>query len=164
MFDASAIVNLLLTQGSSALDSAKGNDVLDLTLYEVGNALWKLSTLRGKISAAEADSLQSVLVRTATSHMNLVRVSEVDHISVSRLARTEKISYYDASYISAAVEKKREIITDDARLAKIASKFVSVKGSSELSGITSGRGPIESREPNDDEISDVVQKHRHGKE
>jgi predicted nucleic acid-binding protein len=64
--------------------------------------------------------------------MNLVKVSELDHASISNLARTERISYFDASYAHAAIEKKRDLVTDDLRLSRVASKFVSVKGSMDL--------------------------------
>ena len=132
LFDASALVNLLVSRGSSALDLARGNEVLDLTIYEAGNAIWKLSTLHHKISAEEADSLHSALIQTATEHMNIIRVSELDHLSVAGLARAERLSYYDAAYVSAARDRKCELITDDARLAKVASKFLKVKKSSDL--------------------------------
>jgi len=132
LFDASALVNLLVSRGSAALDLMRGNDILDLTLYEVGNAVWKLCTLRGKISPAEADSLLGALVRTAMDHMNLIRISRVDHMSISGLARAERLSYYDAAYLSAARERKRELVTDDVRLTTVASKFINVKRSSDL--------------------------------
>jgi predicted nucleic acid-binding protein len=132
LFDASAIVNLLISKGSVGLDIARGNDILDLTVYEAGNALWKLSVLHRKISSAEADSLLSALLRTGLDRMNLVRVSELDHASILNLARTERVSYYDASYVHAAIERKRDLVTDDLRLSRIASKFVSVKGSTGL--------------------------------
>jgi predicted nucleic acid-binding protein len=137
LFDASALVNLLVSQGSSALDLARGNDILDLTIYEAGNALWKLSTLHTKMSAAEADSLQSALIQTVTDHMNVITVSELDHTSIANLARTERLSYYDAAYVWAARDRKSELITDDARLARAASKFVKVRKSSDLPSITS---------------------------
>ncbi len=138
MFDASALVNLLVSRGSSALDLARGNDILDLTIYEAGNALWKLSTLHHKISAAEADSLHSALIQTATDHMNVISVSELDHLSVANLARAERVSYYDAAYVSAARARKCELVTDDARLAKVASKFMKVNRSTDLPSIVSG--------------------------
>ncbi len=138
LFDASALVNLLVSRGSSALDLARGNDILDLTIYEAGNALWKLSTLQHKLSAEEADSLQSTLIQTATHHMNVIRVSELDHLSVANLARAERMSYYDAAYVSAARDRKRELITDDTRLGRVASKFLNVKKSTDLSSTMTG--------------------------
>ena len=132
LFDASALVNLMVTRGGSALEVAKGNDVLDLTLYEGGNALWKLSTLLGKISTEDADSLLRVMARTAVHHMNLIRVSELDHLSIAGMARAERVTYYDAAYVTAARERDRELVTDDARLASVASKFLRVVSSTEL--------------------------------
>lgn len=132
LFDASALVNLLVSRGGVALELARGNDILDLTIYEAGNALWKLSILRKEISTTEADSLLSTLLRTATEHMYVVKVSDIDHMSVASLARSERVSYYDAAYISATRERKRQLVTDDARLAAIGSRFVKVKRSADL--------------------------------
>jgi len=132
LFDASALVNLLISRGGSALDAARGSSTLDLALYEAGNALWKLSTLHHNLSPAEADSLHGALVRMALNHMNLIGVSELDHPSVSKLARAERITYYDAAYICAAKDRRCELITDDGRLARAARSFLVVKDSSAL--------------------------------
>ena len=132
LFDASAIINLLVSKGGAGLDIARGNDILDLTVYEAGNALWKLSVLQHKISSAEADSLLGALLRVGLDRMNMVRVSGLDHAAISSLARTERVSYYDASYVRAAIERKCDLVTDDLRLSRMASKLVTVKGSTDL--------------------------------
>jgi predicted nucleic acid-binding protein len=132
LFDASALVNLLVSRGSGAFEIVRGNDVLDLTIYEAGNALWKLSTLRKEISPAQADALLKTLLRTMREQMRLVRVTDIDHMSVASLARSERISYYDAAYISAAKEGNQQLITDDERLASVGSRFVRVKPSADL--------------------------------
>jgi hypothetical protein len=48
------------------------------------------------------------------------------------------VSYYDAAYVSAARDRKCELVTDDARLARVASKFLKVIKSTELPSIISG--------------------------
>ena len=50
VFDASALLNIIRLLGSEALPYLRGNNILTLALYEVGNALWKEATLLGKIS------------------------------------------------------------------------------------------------------------------
>ena len=57
VFDVSALLNIIRLLGSDALSYLKGNYILTLTLYEVGNALWKEATLLNRISVDEALSV-----------------------------------------------------------------------------------------------------------
>ena len=97
LFDASAIVNLLISQGGRIIDIVTGNWTLDLTVYEVGNAVWKLNTIKSKITSAEADNLLRNLLDIVADRIRLISSSEIDHLSTIRIAREEKLSYYDAT-------------------------------------------------------------------
>lgn len=50
LYDTSALLNLLLNKGSKSLSVLSGQAVLDLTTYELGNSIWKLSYLQKKIT------------------------------------------------------------------------------------------------------------------
>ena len=54
VFDASALLNLIRNHGQDALEYLRGNYVLTLTPYEVGNALWKEAVLLNRVSIDEA--------------------------------------------------------------------------------------------------------------
>lgn len=56
LFDASAIVNIILQRGSNALPTARDNFALDLTNYETGNAVWRLCLLERKLTHDEASA------------------------------------------------------------------------------------------------------------
>ena len=132
LFDASAIVNLLISRGNRIIDILTGNWILDLTVYEVGSAIWKLNAIHRKISSSEADILLESLLGIAADRMKLVPSVEIDHLSTLGIAREEKLSFYDASYLSVAIERKLVLVTDDKKLFDAASKHVSVQTSAEI--------------------------------
>jgi predicted nucleic acid-binding protein len=131
LFDASALVNLVVSRAGDALDAAKGHNMLDLTVYEAGNSLWKLNVIHKQVGVAEATSLLLV-VGKLSKRMNVLGVSQPDLASVLELAVQERTSFYDAAYVHAARERGLELVTDDARLKRVASKFVKTRSSSDL--------------------------------
>lgn len=131
IFDASSLTNLILTRGGKALDLLRGHCVLDLTLYEVGNALWRMQRMRTRLSSADARALMAVATHV-TSRMDLVSLPDLDPQQVLDLGTREGITFYDAAYIVCAAKRKLDLVTDDDSLAKVASKQVKVGGSRDL--------------------------------
>ncbi|RLG72653.1 MAG: hypothetical protein DRO23_10110, partial [Thermoprotei archaeon] len=89
--------------------------ILFLTLYEVGNALWREAALLKRISINEALSLlESIsnlckILNIITPHNNLL---------IMKLAHELRITYYDSSYIIASYELNAGLVTDDEKLRK----------------------------------------------
>ena len=132
LFDASAIVNLLISRGNRIIDLLTGKWALDLTVYEVGNAVWKLNVIHRKISSSEADIILESLLGIAADRMKLIPSAEIDHSSTMSLAREEKLTFYDASYLSVAIERGMLLVTDDKNLYDTAKKYVKVKTSTAI--------------------------------
>ena len=132
LFDASAIINLLISRGNRIIDLLTGNWILDLTVYEVGNEIWKMNKIHRKISSSEADTLLESLLSIAADRMKLVPSAAIDHLSSLGLAREERLSFCDASYLSAAIERELVLVTDDRRLFEAAGKHVKVRASTEI--------------------------------
>ncbi|MBX8638442.1 MAG: type II toxin-antitoxin system VapC family toxin [Thermoplasmata archaeon] len=120
----------MISQGGRIIDIVTGNWTLDLTVYEVGNAVWKLNTIKSKITSAEADNLLRNLLDIVADRIRLISSSEIDHLSTIRIAREEKLSYYDATYLSIAMTRNLLLVTDDRRLYNSAKKYVKVLTSS----------------------------------
>ena len=57
LFGSSALLNLIRMIGGSSIRYLRGNYVLSLTPYEIGNAVWKEATLLKTISINEALAL-----------------------------------------------------------------------------------------------------------
>jgi len=115
VYDSSALLNIIRFLGTDALPHLKGNYILTLTLYEVGNALWKEATLLNRLSVNEALSLMNT-IEHACKVLNTI--SPRNTSSALKLAYELKLTYYDTSYITASYELNAELITDDEKLRK----------------------------------------------
>jgi predicted nucleic acid-binding protein len=52
--------------------------------------------------------------------------------SVMSIAKDERTTFYDSSYIAIAKARALTLVTDDRRLSKVASRYVNVKSSTSL--------------------------------
>ena len=125
LFDSSAILNLFL-QGK--YDTLVAGATIPLAKYEIGNVLWKNYKIRGRISKKEAIESGNVLFELIDS-MEMV---DPPLPSTMRIALEEGITFYDSSYIAAAVESGCDFITDDMKLREAAGSKVRTRGSSDL--------------------------------
>jgi predicted nucleic acid-binding protein len=97
--------------------------ILDLTYYEVGNAVWKESTLTKFLTLEDSKILekdaQTILMKTERITSEAVAFQKILEI-----AKKEKLSFYDSSYIYFAKEKDLKLITEDKQLKTTAQKYV----------------------------------------
>jgi predicted nucleic acid-binding protein len=122
LFDASSMVQVIKScEEEKTLRLLSENCILDLTKYEVGNALWKEHVLRQAIEADEfresLDLLRTIILRT-----KVLSVDAQDLPDVAEVAEKERITFYDASYVIIAKVQNLTLVTEDANLAKAASK------------------------------------------
>jgi len=115
LVDASALLNIIKLKGADALGYLKGNYVLTLTPYEVGNGLWKEAVLLRRISVEEAIALLGYISRVYGMMRFLEPGSWVD---VLKLAHELKITYYDSAYVVTSVENGLALVADDEKLAE----------------------------------------------
>ncbi len=114
LLDASALYPLLKRLGSRLVWVAEKTAVLDLTFYEAGNAAWK-ETRRGLITREQGERLLSLLYLTPFCRV----VSLAGHEpSVYRLALSEGLTFYDASYLYAARLYNLRLVTEDSDLTR----------------------------------------------
>jgi len=122
LFDASSVVQVIKSyEEEKTLRLLSENCILDLTKYEVGNALWKEHMLRRAIEADELKELLDLL-RTVILRTKAISVDAQDLPRVAEVAKNEGITFYDASYVIAAKVQNLTLVTEDANLAKAASK------------------------------------------
>lgn len=119
LYDASAFLNLLLNEGSNSLSILSGQTVLDLTLYEIGNGIWRIQHLQKKITKEEACSLLDSCIQVM-SGMNVLDVDGLEN-QVKEIASDTGQSFYDSAYLSVAKKYGLELVTDDKKLLKVAS-------------------------------------------
>lgn len=128
LYDTSALLNVLLSKGSKSLPLLSGQGVLDLTTYEIGNSIWKMSSLQKKITKEDACSLLDTCLKVRSS-MNVLDIKELE-AEVKELSIKTKQSFYDSAYLVVAKKYGIELITDDKKLQKTALDY-KVKTSSD---------------------------------
>lgn len=131
LFDASSFINILVGRGGEAVSLLKGKYVLDLTIYEIGNALWRMHVLQKKLGLGAAKKLMVATTRLI-GWVNILSISGLDLVEIMEIAVDEATTFYDAAYVVACKLKKLTLITDDAKLAEMASTYINVKSSKDL--------------------------------
>ena len=125
LLDVSAIFNLFQNGKYSILI---GGATIPLARYEIGNILWKNYKIRNRISKNEAIESGSVLFELIDSMAQIIPSTA----STLNLALEEDLTFYDASYLVAAIESGRELVTDDVKLFNIVSRKVPSRKSLDL--------------------------------
>jgi predicted nucleic acid-binding protein len=125
LFDSSAIITLV---ESSKLDELLEGWTIDLAFYELGNAVWKQVHLYRTLSMDEAKIALDALVSVFDK---MRKIQELEPLSTLVIAVTEGLSYHDAAYLQAAVDKKMILVTDDKTLRQVGGKYVNTVTSRE---------------------------------
>ncbi len=118
LYDTSALLNMLLNKGSKSISILSGQAVLDLTTYELGNSIWKLSYLQKKITKTEACVLLDGCLKVR-SNMKVLDIRGMEE-DVKELSADIGQSFYDSAYLVLAKKHCLELVTDDKKLQKAA--------------------------------------------
>jgi predicted nucleic acid-binding protein len=124
LFDASAFIFLIKKANvQTTFQHLQNLLILDLTIYEVGNTLLKENNLTKFLTQKEITTLEKV------TQIILSRTEKIlNHTTVLQqimeIAKTEKLSFYDSSYIYFAKQNNIQFITEDPNLIAKAQKYV----------------------------------------
>lgn len=124
LLDASAL--FLLVQRGDIISQGriiKNIHILHLTIYEIGNVLWKEAYIFKRIKDLDraAELIQEIL-----RQINILAdppIAEVLRLSVSR-----GLTFYDASYVYAAESMGFVLVTEDRQMLKSTSNAISFGG------------------------------------
>lgn len=105
----------------------------DLAIYEACNGLWKLATLLKTLTLKDAQDIATVLNElTAKNLIQTINFTSINLAQTLDIAQKAQITFYDASYISAAQNTKATLVTEDQKLLKAASKSVKTMSFTQL--------------------------------
>ena len=125
LIDASSLLLLIKkTDIKSTIQVLQDSAILDLTFYETGNALWKETTLKF-LTQKESERL-GTLTQSVISKMKQTDHTPEDFPKILQIAQTEKLTYYDSSYVHFAKKAGLSLITEDKELATKATNYVAV--------------------------------------
>ena len=114
LLDANALLNIVRRLGEKSLKILKENYILTLTIYEVGNALWRETKLLKKLTMDEAEKVMKAVV-ALTKFMQIVEPE--DPIEILRISNRIETTFYDAAYVVVALRRNLTLVTDDKKLA-----------------------------------------------
>ena len=105
LLDASSFMMLIKkAEVQTTIQCLQDSVVLDLTFYEVGNAIWKESTLTKYLTPNEAKAIEKV-APTIFVRTEQIACEAWAFSGILEIARSEKLSFYDSSYIFFAKKK-----------------------------------------------------------
>ncbi len=120
IFDASAIMLLTKNHPTEAVEHLKDELLLDLTIYELGNAIWKINKLLKKPDRKTAlESIEQVHDLTALMK-TYVAQNRQTHIAIMENAFQCNLTYYDSAYLTTAQQEGYTLVTEDRQLQKAA--------------------------------------------
>jgi predicted nucleic acid-binding protein len=116
LFDASSIMLLAKRYPDKASTTLEGEQLLDLTIYEVSNAIWKINKLINKSDKSTA--LDAVVqVHYLTALMEATKIEGVEDLTgAMEIAFDKGLSFYDSAYLYTAKRKGLTLVTEDERL------------------------------------------------
>lgn len=133
LLDTSSLMLLMKTANlKTQLNFLQTSYLLDLTFYEVGNALWKETCLTKFITKNEAQTLQKN-IQIVLTKTEKICCETTDFQKISEIAETENLSFYDSSYLFISQEKGLILVTEDKKLYSKAEKHIEVKNIATLS-------------------------------
>jgi len=123
LFDASSIMLLAKRTPETASTTLEGECILDLTRYELGNALWKVGKLIDK--SDKGTTLEALeQVHSLTALMEIIRPEGLEELTgTMETAFDTGLSFYDSSYIQAARKNSLDLVTEDIQLMKQAKEL-----------------------------------------
>lgn len=128
LFDSSAILNAIK---QNKIEKLLEGYTLDLSRYELGNALWKEHLLLKKITKEQLKNLIKLIKDT----LNLIQTLEIECHEEKILETASKLNltFYDASYAYIAKTKNLTLITQDKTLQNKTTPYIKAQ---ELESIT----------------------------
>jgi predicted nucleic acid-binding protein len=113
------------------LNYLQTSSILDLTFYEVGNAIWKDTGLTKFITKAESQTLQKSL-QIVLAKTEKITCDPTTFQKIFEISEAENLSFYDSSYLFTAKEKGLILVTEDKKLRSKAEKHVETRNLSLL--------------------------------
>ncbi len=117
LLDASALVELFLKlDAKSLLEILRKSCILDLTIYEFCNALWKLAKIKKLITKDAAIAGAELLEKVIAGKMLEVSSGTAKLRDLMDKALRSGMNIYDSAYIHIADKRKVVLVTEDSGL------------------------------------------------
>lgn len=132
LFDTSSLLLLIRSPHyEQKLKLLGEGSITPLTFYEIGNAVWTESELLESLSKDDLGTLQEKITRILPT-IWMFAIPFDDFAGILEIAKNERLSFYDSSFVHLARKRNLTLVTDDAKLSRIAKKYIVSKSIHEL--------------------------------
>ena len=114
LIDASSIQTALRTLKAEAAPLLKDQTILDLTIYELGNIIWK-ETKEKEEANERAKALEKII-----TIMQIHRINPNDITPIAQNATRHRLTFYDSAYLTMAQKTNTTLVTEDQHLLNAA--------------------------------------------
>ncbi|HKW05698.1 MAG TPA: type II toxin-antitoxin system VapC family toxin [Nitrososphaerales archaeon] len=122
LFDTSSLLLLIRSPHEERkIEAIRDSKVLDLTYYEIGNALWKESELLKILSRDELSKVVNAVVK-CFENIESIKLLGKDLTDILDIARRERLSFYDSSFLYAAKKIGMTLVSEDEKLLRASKK------------------------------------------
>jgi len=118
LIDTSSLFNLLSTASQHGQDLLENSFITDLTIFEIGNVLWKRKDSGLKGMPEEKIMALSKVIGNILKEVARCTVTAAEIPDILALAIKRKITFYDASYIHVCNREKIGLISEDVGLRR----------------------------------------------
>ncbi len=122
LIDASSFFKLLLSPTIDGQNLLENSSITDLTIFEIGNVLWKRKDSNIKDMPAERIIALSKVIGNITRDVTTFPITSTEIPAILTVAMNVKTTFYDASYIYMCHREKLSLISEDVELRKKAVK------------------------------------------
>lgn len=126
LIDASSIIVLIRKAGGLSAECLHKSVILDLTFYELGNALWK-DTIIAKFATSVESQALTKLTQNMLTKIEQIKCEVETFQAIFEMAQKEKLSFYDSSYLWVAKQNGLILVTEDKELSVKGQKYVDVR-------------------------------------
>lgn len=123
LFDASSVVDIIIGKDGVDADISILFDeyILDLTMYEAANTLWKIGMVNDNLTDDELEDAIDILDRLGTE-TRLATVINANLPTTMDVARANGLTFYDAAYLATAERDGLTLVTEESALTNSASE------------------------------------------
>ena len=114
LIDASNIQTALRTLKAEAAPLLKDQTILDLTIYELGNIIWKETKEKDEANE-RAKALEKII-----TIMQIHRIDPNDITPITQNATRHRLTFYDSAYLTMAQKTNTTLVTEDQQLLNAA--------------------------------------------
>jgi len=127
LFDASSLILLIRSpKEERKLSTLKETKILDLTYYEIGNTVWKESELLKSLTKDELDKVVNAILKSLAI-VESIKLSTSDFADILDIARRERLTFYDSSYLYVAKGNNMTLVSEDGKLSRAAKKYTNTQ-------------------------------------